>query len=497
MRSTDAEQADERSPVGHELAAMRERLNASEKQHAEALAALATSNEELQSINEEYRSTSEELETSKGELEAANEELKTVNAELKSELDNFSSSHSDLQNLITATEIGALFLDTQLRINFFTPSTIKHFNISKADLDRAITDFTHRLKYHNLDKDAKTVLENLVPVEVEVETLDGRWLMMRTRPYRVLETIGGVVVTVTDVTELKQVQESLRKSETRLRLVLETETVGVLFIDHDGRIIDTKAAFLKMTGYSRAEVDSRELTWRNLTPPEWIGLSQDQFDRLEVSGLIGPYEKEYLRKDGSRCWMLFAGRKLEDGTIAEYCIDIGGRKRAEEQRELLSHELSHWVKNSLAVVEALASQTTAESVEEFRDKFSGRLHALAEAHALLRDSDWRSVDLKGLVHQALYAYYPGDARRVQIDGAPITVTPRQALGLRLMMHELATNALKYGALSIRGGTVHVSWGIEQTDDRQRQIRLRWKEQGGPVIRAPGNGIRRQADQACI
>jgi two-component system, chemotaxis family, CheB/CheR fusion protein len=266
--SADAEQADQKSRLAQELAMSRER-------YAEALEALAASNEELQSINEEYRSNFEELETRRGELESANEELKTVNAELKIELDNLSSSRNDLQNLIAATEIGALFLDQQLRIKFFTPAIIKHFNITQADLGRAITDFAHRLKYDNVEKDAKKVLKSLVPMEAEVKTQDDCWLMMRMRPYRALEKlIGGVVLTLTDVTELKRVQESLHQSETRMREVLETDTVGVLFLAADGTVIDSNKAFLRMTGYSRAEVDARELSWRKMTPPEWVAVTR-------------------------------------------------------------------------------------------------------------------------------------------------------------------------------------------------------------------------------
>jgi two-component system, chemotaxis family, CheB/CheR fusion protein len=476
--SADAEQADQKSRLAHELAVTRER-------YSEASEALAASNEELQSINEEYRSNFEELETRRGELESANEELKTVNAELKVELDNLSSSRNDLQNLIAATEIGALFLDEQLRIKFFTPAIIKHFNITQADLGRVITDFAHRLKYDNVEKDANKVLESLVPMEAEVKSQDNCWLMMRMRPYRALENlIGGVVVTLTDVTELKRVQESLHESETRMRQVLETDTVGVLFLAADGTVIDSNKAFLRMTGYSRAEVDARELSWRKMTPPEWVAVTEEQLSKLEVSGLIGPYEKEYLRKDHSRCWILFAGRRLDDGTIAEYCIDISDRKRAERERELLASELSHRVKNTLAVVEALASQTAAKSVEEFRDKFTGRVQALAQAHTLLFESDWSSVDLKVLLQQALSAYHVDPAERVLFDGDRIALTPKQALGLRLMMHELATNAVKYGALSTKRGTVHIRWQIEQTSHGQCQVRMRWEERGGPVVKAP-------------
>jgi hypothetical protein len=186
-----------------------------------------------------------------------------------------------------------------------------------------------------------------------------------------------------------------------------------------------------MMGYSRSDVDSRVLTWRKMTPPEWVAATEEQFSKLETSGHLGPYEKEYLCRDGSRRWMLFAGRKLDDGTIAEYCIDISDRKRAERERELLARELSHRVKNTLAVVEALAQQTAGKSVEEFCEKFGGRLRALSQAHALLLDSDWRGVDLKELLEEALSAHRADDPRRAELDGAPISLTPKQALGLRL------------------------------------------------------------------
>jgi two-component system, chemotaxis family, CheB/CheR fusion protein len=652
---------EEHRRLAEEVVTLQERLDASEKQHAEALEELTAANEELQSINEEYRSTSEELETSKEELQSSNEELKTINVELRAEIDNIATSRSDLQNLIAATEIGALFLDQDLQIRFFTPTVANYFNITHGDIGRTITDFTNRLRYENIRNDATNVLKNLIPVETEVKTLDERWLMVRMRPYRLREhLIGGVVLTFTDVTELKQVeqslatelsamarlqqlstrivestelepalllvldaamellgadlghiqlydsqsgrlhlatqrgfderlldrfrdylpdadisanwapgravlqrrqiliediekepgfrrylewsavagfravqstplvaaggtlvgvlsthfraprrfsphdlrlidicarqasdsikayrlQESLRKSENRLRQVLETETIGVQFVDKDGTIIDVNNAFVQMLGYSRAEVDARALTWRKLTPPEWIALSEEQFYKLERSGLIGPYEKEYLRKDGSRCWILITGRKLEDGTTAEYCINISARKRAEQERELLARELSHRVKNTLAVVEALASQTTGNTVEEFREKFAGRLHALAEAHTMLLDSDWRSVELEALIEQALLPYHVEEGQRARIAGTPVTVTPKQALGLRLIVHELATNAVKYGALSTEKGKLDVSWRTARTDGGQRQVRLVWKERGGPAVNAP-------------
>ena len=149
------------------------RLDGSRSDYEAAIQDLRVTNEELQSINEEYRSTSEELETSKEELQSMNEELQTVNAELKSKLESIGAAHSDLENIIAATDIGTLFLDAKFRIRMFTPRVAKLFSITNSDIGRAITDFTHQLDYEGLFGDAKQVLHDLRPLEREVENSGG------------------------------------------------------------------------------------------------------------------------------------------------------------------------------------------------------------------------------------------------------------------------------------------------------------------------------------
>jgi two-component system CheB/CheR fusion protein len=208
-----------------ELRTAQERLSASRREHESAIQELRIANEELQSVNEEYRSTAEELETSKEELQSINEELQTVNSELKSKLDNIANAHSDLQNLINATEMATLFLDAELHIKMFTPTVEQLFSVTEADVGRPITDFTNKLEYDRVESDARKVLRDLAQMAVEVRTDDGRWLMMRLRPYRTVEDrIEGIVLSFVDISRRRTAEEALRLSEERYEAKFGSDT---------------------------------------------------------------------------------------------------------------------------------------------------------------------------------------------------------------------------------------------------------------------------------
>jgi two-component system CheB/CheR fusion protein len=192
------------------------RLRVTREESEAANEELRAANEELQSMNEEYRSTAEELETSKEELQSINEELQTVNNELKLKLESVSRAHSDLQNLMAATDVATLFLNPSLRIQRFTPRLMDIFNVTTNDDGRPITDFTHQLEYPGLADDARAVLEDLTPIEHEVKSRNDGWYLVRMRPYRTIDDkIDGVVATFVDVTERRHAEEVARESKHR------------------------------------------------------------------------------------------------------------------------------------------------------------------------------------------------------------------------------------------------------------------------------------------
>jgi two-component system, chemotaxis family, CheB/CheR fusion protein len=199
-----------------ELELTQARMRTLHEESAGANEELRASNEELQSINEEYRSTSEELETSREELQSINEELTTVNTELKQRLEAVSRANSDLENLMAATEVGTLFLDTDLRIRRFSNRVTDLFSITSTDEGRSITDFAQKLEYDDLVKDAQAVLDDLAPIRREVRGRANGWYDVRMRAYRTIEDkIDGVVITFSDVTDRHRLEEALRESETK------------------------------------------------------------------------------------------------------------------------------------------------------------------------------------------------------------------------------------------------------------------------------------------
>jgi two-component sensor histidine kinase len=165
--------------------------------------------------------------------------------------------------------------------------------------------------------------------------------------------------------------------------------------------------------------------------------------------------------------------------------DISDRKRADEQRTLLIHELNHRVKNTLATVQSIASQTlrNAGTAQEAKQALEGRLIALARAHDVLTQENWEGAEIREIVAQAVAPYVSQGEDRLHIDGPEIRLSPRMALALAMALQELATNAVKYGALSNAMGTIRIAWSLEPAQPASR-LHLCWQERDGPPVRPP-------------
>lgn len=340
-----------------EVRELRERLQSTVEEYETALEELKSSNEELVSVNEEAQSTNEELEASREEMQSLNEELTTINGELASSVEDLDRTNTDLKNLYAATRIATVFLDRNLVIRNFTPAAGTFFNIRETDIGRPMTDLAGALQYPELETEVRSVFHSGEEIERRLTPGgDGQHFLVRLVPYRnVDDAIGGVVVTLVDISSLVE---------------------------------------------------------------------------------------------------------------------------AEEQQKVLISELNHRVKNMLSVVISVANTTrkSATDVDDFAERLGGRLHGMARAYALLSDSDWTRIAIRDLVRTEVEAF---GAERVTAEGPEVTLAPQQALALGMVIHEIATNAAKYGAFTNDTGRVDVTWTVE--DGR---VHLKWVERDGPKVRAP-------------
>ncbi|AWN39063.1 signal transduction histidine kinase [Methylobacterium radiodurans] len=323
---------------------------------------------------------------------------------------------------------------------------------------------------------AVPVLYNLFPVR----GADGRRL--------------GYGTVTRDLTEQKRARQALQASEATLRAVLDTVPVGILFAEApSGRIVG---------GNRRLEEIFRHPV---LPSPdadsygEWVAFHEDgrrvapeeyPLSRLIREGVEHAEMRcEYQRGDGSRLWIEIAGAPMRNeagkrvGAVVAVA-DIDARRRSEERQELLNQELSHRMKNLLAMVQAIAASTLrgATDIDAARDVLGSRLVALGKAHDVLLGGAAESASLSAVVREGV-GVQESAGRRVEFAGPDVEIGGKAALSLALTLHELTTNAVKYGALSVPDGEVAVNASLVGTEDAPR-LRIAWIERGGPPVVPP-------------
>ncbi|SPA22618.1 Putative chemotaxis methyltransferase protein; contains Methylesterase domain (CheB), Methylase of chemotaxis methyl-accepting proteins domain (CheR), signal transduction histidine domain (NitrB), signal receiver (Rec) domain [Cupriavidus taiwanensis] len=314
---------EERDPMiaqlERELQRTKEQLQATIEQSETSTEELKASNEELQAINEELRSATEELETSKEELQSINEELTTVNAELKSKVEETGKINDDLQNLITANDIGTVFVDRSMCIKRYTPRAIDVFSIIPSDIGRSLLDITHRLEYDKLADDAAEAFDSLRLIEREVRSNDGRWYLARFLPYRTTEDrIDGAVLSFIDITSRRAAEERLREGEKRMNIVAEsTRDYAIITFDDKGRVNSWNTGAERIFGVG--EADMLGLPADVLYTPEdrAAGVPQEEMAQARMYGRVEE-DRWHVRKDGSRFRTTGVLSRLDKGGVSGF-----------------------------------------------------------------------------------------------------------------------------------------------------------------------------------
>jgi PAS domain S-box-containing protein len=311
-----------------------------------------------------------------------------------------------------------------------------------------------------------------------------RWFLSRAVPIRDGE--GKVVRwfgTNTDITD-RLAADEIRE---RFSSIVENSDDAIISKDLNGVISSWNKGAERLFGYAPEEIIGRSIL--KLIPPELQHEEPSIIDRISRGERIEHYETVRLRKGGERFHISLSISPVKDGQgrivgASKIARDITERKRADEQRTLLINELNHRVKNTLATVQSLAMQTlrNTERSEEARALFDSRLSALSRAHDLLTQQNWEGANLGEVVRRALSPFNI-QSGRIGVDGPEARLTPKQALSLSVALHELATNAAKYGALSGERGRIDVRWQIAETSGAPH-LRLEWAESDGPEVAPP-------------
>ena len=217
--------------------------------------------EELQSTNEELQSTNEELTTSKEELQSLNEELMTVNAELQTKIIQLTQTTDDMATLLRSTEIGMIFLDTELRVRRFTEPATRIVNLIPSDVGRPVTDLGTNVQDGNsIFKNARQVLDTLAVREKQVQVTNGDWYLMRILPYRTSDNrIDGVAITFVDITKIKRLEQSLQESTAYAESIISTIREALIVLDADQKIVSANRSFYEMFQTTPGETEWRKL----------------------------------------------------------------------------------------------------------------------------------------------------------------------------------------------------------------------------------------------
>jgi PAS domain S-box-containing protein len=323
----------------------------------------------------------------------------------------------------------------------------------------------------------------LVPFYVDNKAVGTLWIVMHDRSrlldkedLRVMAHIGAFAAFA------YQTLASLTKVQAAAA-VIQSSDDAIITKSLNSIITSWNAGAERVFGYSAEEAIGRSVTM--LTPADQVDEEPAILERIRRGERIDHYETVRLHKDGSPLDISLSVSPVKDASgkvigASKIARDITERAQAAAQIKLLAREAEHRTRNILATVHATIHLTQAEDAAEFKKAIEGRIRALSNVNNLFVETRWQGAELRTLVSQELEPYRRGDGARISIEGPELLLGPIIAQTMAVVLHELATNAAKYGPLSLDGGRVAVGW----TSGEDGRLVLTWTETGGPPVREP-------------
>ncbi len=439
----------------HDLEPSDDHLEALEDELRQTRHRLRTAIEELETANEELKSSNEEMMSMNEELQSTNEELSTVNDELKSKVDQLTVANSDLRNFHASTELAVVVLDADLKVRSYTDAATTIFPLKPADRGRPLTDVASRLQGHDHLDDARAVAAGGPATQRRVQTVAGdRIFSMRALPYRTQTgQVDGTTLVLTDISDALAMERQLASERERLDLAIRAAGIGVWeYCPETGDLMldAVERQLFEIGEHAQADI---EVLLDRIDPRDRAKVETALRRAVERSG---DYEATFrVRGDEEQVrWVKGFGRVVEGSSptrLVGVSIDVTADYALAETRELMLREMNHRVKNLFAVIAGMITVAARShgDVREFADDIRRRIAALGSAHSLASPAGQpHAIGLDDIVETTLAPYR--DHTRIEIDG-PVVALDRSCLSpLALILHEWATNSIKYGALGSNG-----------------------------------------------
>ena len=341
-------------------------------------------------------------------------------------------------------------------------------NLSQKELFALIKNgISRRCEFEHRAKDGSQVFVESRQQAIEN---DGEWLILETNQ---------------DANQRKQAESYT----SRMAAVALASHDALFSITLKGAVETWNPAAERLFGYNAQEIIGQHVSI--LAEPSAHEEQHELMRRAQTMNTIGPYDAQRIRKDGTfvDVSVALAPVKSLDGTVTSLSVaihNISDRKEWEARQRLMTRELAHRIKNSFAVLQGILRSTlrTSRSPEDFAEAFSGRLHSLSAAQDVLIENNWHGAELGTLARGQLAAYVLEDDNRIDITGPTVKLPAEYAAPLGLIFNELATNAVKYGALSVPTGNIQLFWRTERQAQSKLKIFITWRERGGPATTAP-------------
>ena len=402
------------------------------------------------------------------------------------------ASNRFLGEILAQVSDAVIAIDGDQRVTYVNAAAERQYGIGASEVLGKILSNVYESRWLHPGTKAAATTALLEHGEWRGESVhvrhDGREVNVESSVTVLRETIGhaaGVLAVIRDISDRKQAEDQTRVSEIRYRRLFEAAQDGVLLVDPGTcKITDANPFMTKLLGYSHEQLVGKELFEIGLLSD--AGASQDMICKLKSEHQVR-YEDLPLISQGGRHQEVEVVANLydENGRSVIQCNirDITERKQAEEHNKLLMAEVNHRSMNLLAVVQAVVQQTArGGEPATFVTRLFERIHGLAASQDLLVKSQWLGVEVVELVEAQLAHFKDLIGTRVLLDGPPARLTPAAAQGIGMALHELATNAGKYGALSNGEGRVHISWQVNAAN--KPTFFMSWLEEGGPNVTPP-------------